>query len=338
LLNTANQVLLYSENGCFARGALADYYLGVDGGQSSTTALICNESGRVLGAGRSGPCNHASGDEGRRKFFRAVGGCLSEACKQAGLDAATIEFQAACLGFSGGAADKKQYSRELVRSRRLYITHDAEIALSGATAGSPGIIIIAGTGSMAFGSNSQGRTARAGGWGYIYGDEGGGFDMARKALRAALRMEEGWGPATSIHADLLKATNSPDADTLLHCLYTSEFSRPEIAALSKLVTEAAEAGDSVATEILGECANELSVYVEGVYRNLFAPEPCPSVCYIGGVFRSRILLECFQGVIRQKLDVTPSAPKLSPAAGALLAALRQDGNLSQLENLPTSEK
>ena len=317
---------------------LAEYYLGVDGGQSSTTALICNESGRVLGRGRGGPCNHASGDEGRRKFFHAVGSCLSEACKEAGLNAAMIEFQAACLGFSGGAADKKQYSRELIRTRHLYVTHDAEIALTGATAGSPGIIIIAGTGSMAFGGNSQGRTARAGGWGYVFGDEGGGFDMARKALRAALRMEEGWGRDTTLYSDLLEATRSPDADTLLHRLYTSEFSRPEVAALSRLVTRAAEAGDHVATEILDESAKELSVYVGGVHRNLFSSEACPAICYIGGVFRSRILLERFQDVIKQKLGVTPGAPKLSPAAGALLMALRQDRKTSQLENLPSSEK
>ena len=317
---------------------MAHYYLGIDGGQSSTTALVCDELGRVIGRGRGGPCNHTSGDEGRRKFFHAIGGCLSEACRQAQLDPAALEFAGACLGFSGGAADKNQYSRELIRARGLYITHDAEIALTGATAGSPGIIIIAGTGSMAFGRNSEGRLGRAGGWGYVFGDEGGGFDIARRALRAALRMEEGWGSATTLRRSLLGATGSADANTLMHRLYTSEFSHPEIAALSQLVTDAAEAGDAVASELLREAAASLSVYVEGVHRNLFASEPCPSICYIGGVFRSGPLLAHFHKIMHERLGISPAAPKLSPAAGALLEALRRDGNGAELSGVPESEK
>jgi N-acetylglucosamine kinase-like BadF-type ATPase len=317
---------------------LSHYYLGIDGGQSSTTALICDESGCVLGRGRGGPCNHASGEEGRRKFLHAIGGCLREACRQAELDAPSLEFKGACLGFSGGAADKKQYSRELIRARALYVTHDAEIALMGATAGSPGIIIIAGTGSMAFGRNGQGRSARAGGWGYVFGDEGGGFDIARQALRVALRMEEGWGPASTLHRALLNATSSSDANTLMHRLYTSEFTRPEIAALSQTVTDAAENGDAVALKILREAAAELTVYVEGVHSNLFASEPCSAICYIGGVFRSRLLLASFQEIVQERLAIAPTAPRLSPAAGALLEALRRDGNAAELTNVPGSEK
>jgi N-acetylglucosamine kinase-like BadF-type ATPase len=317
---------------------LPHYYLGIDGGQSSTTALICDEAGRVLGRGRGGPCNHASGDEGRRKFFNAIGGCLGEACREASLDARTIEFRGACLGFSGGAADKKQYSRELIRTGSLYITHDAEIALTGATAGTPGIIIIAGTGSMAFGRNSQGRSARAGGWGYVFGDEGGGFDIARQALRSALRMEEGWGPTTALHHAILNATSSDDANTLLHRLYTSEFSRPEIASLSRVVAENAEAGDAIATEILRQAARALTVYVEGVHSNLFASERCSEICYIGGVFQSAVLLESFRETVKERLAITPSRPKLSPAAGALLEALRRDGNSVQLTSVPEEEK
>src|SRR5438270_3766179 len=122
-------------------------YLGIDGGQSSTTALIADETGRVLGVGRGGPCNHAHGPEGRAKFFGAISACLSEAFSKAGLQQDGVTFAAACLGFSGGAADKEAYSGELIRSAKYRITHDAEIALLGATASAPGIIVIAGTGS-----------------------------------------------------------------------------------------------------------------------------------------------------------------------------------------------
>ena len=81
------------------------YFLGVDGGQSSTTALIGDASGRVLGMGRGGPCNHVSGDEARVRFTTAVGGCVAQAREAAGL-ATDVEFAAACFGFSGSPADK----------------------------------------------------------------------------------------------------------------------------------------------------------------------------------------------------------------------------------------
>src|SRR5437764_3315818 len=99
-----------------------------------------------------------------------------------------------------------------IRTRRLIVTNDAVSALAGATASGQGIITIAGTGSIAFGRNASGRTARAGGWGYIFGDEGSGFDIVRQALRAALRMEEGWGPSTRLREVLIEATGSRDAN------------------------------------------------------------------------------------------------------------------------------
>jgi N-acetylglucosamine kinase-like BadF-type ATPase len=172
------------------------YYLGVDGGQSSTTALIADEAGRIVGRGQAGPCNHVAAPEAEEKFKRVIGGCVREACEDAKLDAETIVFTAACFGFSGGPHDKEIYTRALIRSEKYKFTHDAEIALTGAHEGAPGIVVIAGTGSMTFGRNAEGKTARAGGWGYVFGDEGGAFDLVRRALRAALAAEEGWGPDT----------------------------------------------------------------------------------------------------------------------------------------------
>jgi N-acetylglucosamine kinase-like BadF-type ATPase len=168
------------------------FYLGIDGGQSGTTALIANETGQVIGLGRSGPCNHTGAAERRAKFFRAISESLAQAASGARLDPAALAFQAACLGFSGGAEDKEKYSRELIRSAKYKITHDAEIALAGATGGKPGIIVIAGTGSIAFGRNESGATARAGGWGYVFGDGGGAFDLMRRGRGAAGRKRGAW--------------------------------------------------------------------------------------------------------------------------------------------------
>jgi N-acetylglucosamine kinase-like BadF-type ATPase len=309
-------------------------YLGVDGGQSSTTALIGDETGRVLGRGRGGPCNHVSSAEGRTKFFNALGECLKQACKQAGLDAETVAFVCACLGFSGGPEDKEAYSRELIRSEQYKITHDAEIALAGATAGEPGIIIIAGTGSMAFGRNAEGQTARAGGWGYIFGDEGGAFDITRRALRAALQYEEGWGPPTILRDLLLKETGAANANEMLHLFYTPEYTRRRVASFGPLVTRAAEKGDSAALEIFEAAAAELTRFVGGVHRHLFRAGERVPLAYIGGAFRSAPLLTGFTKRVCDSIGSRIGPPRLSPAAGALLEALRIDGNQAELSAAP----
>jgi N-acetylglucosamine kinase-like BadF-type ATPase len=313
-------------------------YLGVDGGQSSTTALIGDETGRVLGRGSGGPCNHVSSVEGRTKFFGALRECLKEACEQAHLDSKTVAFACACLGFSGGPEDKEAYSRELIRSARYKITHDAEIALSGATAGEPGIIIIAGTGSMAFGRNAESRTARAGGWGYIFGDEGGAFDITRRAVRAALQHEEGWGPPTILRDLLLRETGASNANELLHLFYGPEYPRKRVASLCPLVTQAAEDGDKVAVEIFDTAAAELTRFVEGVHRHLFRVDERVPLAYIGGAFQSALLVKKFKSRVRDSIASSIGPPRLGPAAGALLEALRMDGNRAELSGLPDSEK
>lgn len=305
-------------------------YLGVDGGQSSTTALIADETGSVLGRGSGGPCNHVAGAEAQGKFTRAVGGCLREACLQAGLDVETVRFAAACLGFSGGADDKRALSQAIIRSERYQLTHDAEIALTGATAGEPGIIVISGTGSMAFGRNAAGRSARAGGWGYIFGDEGGAFDIVRQALRAALRSEEGWGPATSLAVRLRETSAAPSVNAVLHAFYTPEFPRSKIASLAALVNEEAESGDEMALRVLQEAGAQLAELVAGVHGQLFKANEPVAIAGIGGTFASKTLRASLDRTLQSELSCRLRDPAMNPAAGALLQALRMDGN----SNLP----
>jgi N-acetylglucosamine kinase-like BadF-type ATPase len=309
------------------------YFLGVDGGKSSTTALVGDVSGRVLGYGRGGPCNHVQEAEaGRAKLIHAIEECLGQACRQAGLDYETVSFTSACLGFSGGPVDKEPILRELLRCQRMTVTHDALIALSGATGGQPGVVVIAGTGSIAFGRNSSGRTARAGGWGYIFGDEGSGFDITRQALRAALRFEEGWGPETSLRKVLLEESKASDANEALHKFYTLDFPRPRIAAMSRIVDVAAQAGDAIASGILDRAARQLAVLAEAVRDQLFRFDETPVVSYIGGLFQSSRVLDGFRAII----DASP--PIHGPASGALIEAYRALEMNVRLSAVPEVEK
>jgi len=308
----------------------------VDGGQSSTTALIGDETGRVLGSGRGGPCNHVAASEARAKFISAIGGCVDQARTAASLPD-PIEFESACLGFSGGPEDKDALIAEMFRIKKRMVTHDALIALSGAHAGGPGIITIAGTGSISFGRNASGKFVRAGGWGYVYGDEGGGFDLTRQALRAALRMEEGWGPHTALRALLLEATAATSANDLLHKFYTPDFARPRIAALSQLVVRAAEQGDAVAADILNEAAQQLAGITLATRMQAFTPQESVNAAFIGGVFKCDRLLEEFRRRLERDGKTVVQAPIYAPAAGALLEAYRAAGLAVSLSNVPAEK-
>jgi N-acetylglucosamine kinase-like BadF-type ATPase len=302
-------------------------YLGVDGGQSGTTAIIGDETGRILGRGEAGPCNHAAAAEGRAKLERAVTGSVASACAQAALDPASVHFRVACFGMSGGPDDKREILAALLRADRLLVTNDAVIALAGATGTGQGIIVIAGTGSIAFGRNIAGESRRAGGWGYIFGDEGGAFDLVRQALRSSLRMEEGWGPPTRLREILLQASGTASANDALHLFYTPGWPRSRVATLARLVDQAASEGDGVALKLLHNSASELAILAAAVRSQLWKPLEPVEVAYIGGVFESHMLLDRFKELVELEEAVLCIPPRRGPAEGALLEALRADGML-----------
>jgi N-acetylglucosamine kinase-like BadF-type ATPase len=291
-------------------------FLGVDGGQSSVTAVIGDERGRVLGTGRAGPCREIAN--------------IAEAISRAGGPTA---LEAACFGLSGGGADREREIRDLVQANQTLITHDAWVALAGATARQPGVVTIGGTGSIAFGKNRAGRSARAGGWGYIFGDEGGAFDIVRQALRAALRYEEGWGEPTALRDSLLKEAGAADANELLHRSYRTDFSRDRLAALAPLVDQAAAAGDRVANDILKNAAQQLAALAASVRGQLFRDEPA-LVSYWGGVFRSAAIRERFRMLVELDSLNQFTPPRYSPALGALLEAYALAGVECELTCVP----
>lgn len=299
-----------------------NYYLGVDGGQSGTASAIGDETGRVLGRGEAGPCNHAAADEGRAKLERAVRESVAAAWKDAGIDGDGVRFRAGCFGMSGGPEDKREILARILPADRLTVTTDAAIALAGATETGQGIIVIAGTGSIAYGKNARGRSARAGGWGYVFGDEGGAFDIARQGMRAALRMEEGWGSPTILREMLLETIGARSANEALHLLYTPEWPRPRTATLAQLVDEAANGGDDIAAKIIHDAAAQLSTLAGSVREQIFSRRTEHQVAYVGGVFQSARLLERFRLLVELEEGVECIPPLRDPAEGALREAIR----------------
>jgi N-acetylglucosamine kinase-like BadF-type ATPase len=247
---------------------------------------------------------------------------VERAAAQAGLDTANLEFESACFGMSGGPDDKQAIIAGIVRAARLAVTTDAAVALAGATGSGQGIVVIAGTGSMSLGRNAEGRLARAGGWGYVFGDEGGAFDTVRQAARAALRMEEGWGPETALRAALLGATGSDSANLMLHRFYGPEWERSRVAALAPLVDRAANEGDPLAQRILHQAAQELAQLAASVRVQLWQPGDAVEMAYAGGAFQSRMLLERFRILVEMEAGNSLTPPRYPPHLGALLEAYR----------------
>jgi N-acetylglucosamine kinase-like BadF-type ATPase len=221
---------------------------------------------------------------------------------------------------SGGPDDKREIIKGLIQADSYDVTTDAHIALYGALEGGVGAVVISGTGSIALSRDGQGRIWRAGGWGYVFGDEGSAFDIARLSLRASLAAEEEWGPSTALRAALLTATESKNANQLLHRWYAGEFSRDQTADWSRLAEKAAAQEDAVAQSILEGAGNRLAQLAATAAGMASLPAGSAKICPIGGVFANRSVMQSFSRALDGLLGVRPTAASASPADGALQAA------------------
>ncbi|MHB9301873.1 BadF/BadG/BcrA/BcrD ATPase family protein [Thermofilum pendens] len=223
-----------------------------------------------------------------------------------------------------------------VAARRVYVRHDAEVALVGATLGEPGVIVIAGTGSVAGARNRRGDYARCGGWGYLLGDEGSAYWIAREALRAVLWAFDGRGPPTELTGAVLGALGLSSPEDLVPKVYAEGVGVRELARLAPLVTEAARRGDAVARRIVEEAAYHLALHVVTLVRRLGMEEPV-KVALVGGVFRAgEVVTEPLRRHLEKHFKVELVEPKFPPAVGALLLSYMLSGvplTRSLLENI-----
>ncbi|MBI3980185.1 MAG: BadF/BadG/BcrA/BcrD type ATPase [Chloroflexi bacterium] len=300
------------------------FVLGLDGGGSQTTALVADAAGRLLGRGTAGPANYRA--VGLAAAVAAIAAATREALAAAGISGQSLAV--ACLGLAGAARPEDRQRlhaavEPLVSARRLLLTTDADVALAAGSPTTTGVVVIAGTGSIAFGRDAAGRTARAGGWGYLLGDEGSGYWIGREALAAVGRAADGRGPATALTAAVTAAWHLPAPPDLLDAVYGTPALRPKIAALAPLVAAVAAQGDPTACAILDRAGDELALAAAAVLQQLNCAAP-PTVVLAGGV-----LLGC--APVRERLRAAlaqrhPSANtvelQVEPAVGAVRLALR----------------
>jgi N-acetylglucosamine kinase-like BadF-type ATPase len=304
------------------------YYLGVDGGASKTAALVTDDSGRPLGDGIAGPSNHlrVGIETAARNIERAVNKALVTA------DVASREIVWAYCGIAG--ADHPAHRQEVVDSLSVFfprgnftVDNDARIALTGAIGFGAGIVVIAGTGSVAVGRNADGKEARAGGWGPIVGDEGSAYAIARAGLAAILCAYDGRGPET-LMTELLKREYDMAPSDLPRFVYAQTTHADDLARVGKLVIDAAESGDTLAAEIVSRSGAELARAVLAVAGRIGIASSDFPVAYVGGVFNAgELLLAPMRNAI---LAAAPKArillPEHTPVEGAARMAIRAATN------------
>jgi len=210
-----------------------------------------------------------------------------------------------------------------VTVHHLIAEPDMITAHAGAFGGGPGVIVIAGTGSIAYGKDAAGQQARAGGWGYAMGDEGSGYDLGRQALVAAARMEDGRGPKTSLRAALLNHLQLNSLWEVRTALYGETIRRPQMAGLAPLVFQACQQGDEAALRIVDQAAGDLAQLAAAVLGRLRWEEP-PLLAPVGGVFQAgESIMDPFQTKLQGHYPGARVVPaRYPPVIGALLLAYR----------------
>jgi glucosamine kinase len=306
------------------------YVLGVDGGASSTRAVVGTQACDLLGFGRAGPSNHLQGEAGRRRLRGALTDSITAALHDAGVR--PDEVQACWLGMTGTWGDRSERdlivraTRELVPCPRIEVGGDVHGALVGASFGRPGVIVYAGTGSIAYALDEHGEARRTGGWGYLIDDAGGAYHVGRAALTAVFRASDGRAPPTSLRERLLGHLRLDTLEDLRKRVYLDDgMDRPSLARLARVVAEAADSGDSVAASILETAAVELARLAIATLRKLPADQARHESVYVaGGLFDAGpALLEPFTAALQREYPgAAVHRPALPPIVGSFIMALR----------------
>jgi N-acetylglucosamine kinase-like BadF-type ATPase len=215
--------------------------------------------------------------------------------------------------------------RRLGQRTRVLVVNDALIALVAGAGDAPGIVIIAGTGSIVYGRSAAGEAARAGGWGHMIGDEGSGYWIGREALAAVMRAADGRGPATDLSAEILSHFAVEDVSRLPRIVYDREAPRMAVAELGPLVQRIADAGDAVAVRILERAADELVLAAGSVASRLEMRGDAFTFFLSGGAFRG--VPRLVNDLERRLGEVAPRAQvqrlEIEPAIGAVWLALAE---------------
>lgn len=292
------------------------HVIGIDAGGTKTVGLLADETGEVEAKAIAGGANLlVHGELGVEKSLFQVIDALD----------AEVPIDGLCLGIAG--ADRPG-EEEIIRGvllrlgirRQVRIVNDAVVALVAGAPDGIGIVVVSGTGSIAYGADPAGRTARSGGWGYLLGDEGSAFWLGHAAVRLGIRAADGRGPATSLYERICSRLEVSEREGLVAWFYDQELSRHRVARLAGIVQEAADHGDETADRLLDQAARHLVRAAKAVDRQLDFPAAYPLVL-AGGVYKA---CPSLYERVEKKLDLENARVvrlEDEPAVGAVTLAL-----------------
>lgn len=304
------------------------YYIGIDGGGSKTRFCCISESGETLSE-----CVSA-GTYYRQRGAEAVIETIVDGIKTVtgGLDGELVAVSFGMPGYGEALPGDDVFLSALQASLAptpLFAANDVAMAFNGAFAGGTGIMLVAGTGSMAWGRDETGRERRCGGWSELFGDEGSGYWVGRKAIELFSKESDGRIPKTafySIFRNSMGICENEDDLSLVSGMEALFQSRAKVASVHRLLLEAAMSGDEAAAAVYAQAVEELFLIVSGMIRNMSFAGVVP-VSYVGGMFNCDTLIT---GPLKKRLqslcqiDFCP--PMLGPCQGAVLYAAERLGN------------
>jgi len=299
------------------------FFLGIDGGGSKTRCVLGDENS-VLGAGSSSSCKvQRVGEACARDSLAAA---IHESCFQAGISPRQIART--CAGVTGsGRPEIASIMRELIASivaGDIEVVGDVEIAFEDAFGDGPGVLVIAGTGSIAYGRTSEGAIARAGGWGHAISDEGSGYWIGVESVRAALQARDR-GEESELLRELMDKIGAANVDDFIVMMNANP--GPDFAVLFPTILAAADRGDALATKVLEKAGIELANLVQIVIERLFADDQPIQVVTHGGVLGSsaQVRRSLAANLACRNPHAALSSHLVDPARGALNRARKRFG-------------
>ncbi|NUO80288.1 hypothetical protein HUU05_09455 [candidate division KSB1 bacterium] len=317
-----------------------NYIIGIDSGGTAMRGCLLRGNGELLALKDAPSANY---NKLRGEILKHVAQLARQLCEAAQISTHDIDLAGFCATGVGRPADR-QFVTELLQQARLaqhvVAESDALGALTGAFAGGPGIIVSAGTGAFAHARTHAGQIVRVGGWGYLLGDEGSGYYLAKQALNAALQDWDGRGEPTKLRAIFEKHFGVTSIELIITQIYDPAFDRGRVAELAPLVFAAADEGDRVAQRLVEETGSALGELAFAAMKRFEAHTSIP-LALLGKLFRRReTLLPAFWkvfGTTQQRIQIIE--PRFEPVLGAALLAMQvthQKMERAFLENLARS--
>lgn len=316
------------------------YYIGIDGGATKTAFCAASlDNSALLYSSIAGTSWREHGVWKVAQNLRsAMNGLI-------GNDHSLIAGIAMGLPCHGESVDGdlalERAVRKVFTGIPIYFTNDVEVGWAGSMALRPGINIVAGTGSIAFGKDANGKTARSGGWSEFFGDEGSCYWVGRRIMELFSKQSDGRLPRDELYTTVRRELDLKNDYSIIDLVY-SEFikRREQVASLQFLAEKAALAGSKSAKALYAEAVDELLLLVAAVRNKLDFPDKTWNVSYSGGLFKTGdLVLPQFKREI-EKEGGSLTIPQFIPVEGAVLLAFQHFNpeGLSQIQTLIKEKK